>query len=180
MIDNGLLLQLLSLVVAGIAVCVALWVKSESREIGKQAAQLQIESIDLNRRLVEVHERQEKLDTYLGEHQLAQIEKSAEEQRKADIRLDREALDRLYVTNNGPSVARKVNLEFTGPGGTGTPLIDGDANRKLPHPELRPGDSLQLILGVSGGCAPPWDFLVSWIDDSCENGERNSRTVRVT
>jgi hypothetical protein len=81
--------------------------------------------------------------------------------------------ERIYIDNLGGSTARDVQLEIDlGESQDRSPLVRGDVDRKLPIPELRPGDTCPLIAALSSGCYPPFNATLSWVDDSCAAGER--------
>ena len=81
--------------------------------------------------------------------------------------------DRIYIDNIGEEAARDIKLDFDlREGQTRSPLVQGDADRKLPIPELRQGDTCPLMAALSTSCYPPFDVTLSWSDDACAPGER--------
>lgn len=96
-----------------------------------------------------------------------------------DVTMDR---DHVYIDNVGETIARDVQLEFEPDPERECdgPLVQGDYDRLLPAPELRPGETVTLIAALAFGCYPPFDVVLTWRDDLCGPNERRSRAKRLT
>jgi hypothetical protein len=80
--------------------------------------------------------------------------------------------------NRGTSEARDVTLDRFTPltAGDEDVLIEGELERKLPVPRLRPGERVSLMAAVSMGSPTDFEAVLSWGD---ENGVRASAEYRL-
>ena len=68
---------------------------------------------------------------------------------------------RFVITNQGPAVAEHVTFEIDD-SSPDNPLVGNEAQRKLPHPSLQPGQSFTLIAALHMGSAMAYDTHLGW------------------
>jgi len=85
--------------------------------------------------------------------------------------------DRIHIDSIGDLPVRDINLEFQlRKGQTRSPLVQSDADEKLPIRVLEPGETCPLMAALSFSCHPPFDVSCSWTDDECPAGERREKS----
>jgi len=107
---------------------------------------------------------------------LTQIEQSREQAKiiqslKADLRAEirqvKQSTWRLFVTNGGRGTARNVRVMLDG-----KPLLEHDV---IPGGQeevkiIGPKSEISCCMAMSYSCSPPFDFDVTWEDDTGQQG----------
>lgn len=70
---------------------------------------------------------------------------------------------RFLVKNTGGAPARNVTVEIRSRGKGRSPLMKGEAEGKLPIPELRPGQTVPLLGTITFQVHFPFDVEVRWV-----------------
>jgi len=70
---------------------------------------------------------------------------------------------RISLANAGAAPAFVVDIEFLDQKGTGV-LPQGEREQKLPIPQIDPGQSVNLLAGLSSDRWPPFKIALSWKD----------------
>lgn len=127
-------------------------------------------------------ERHAQLQGQMHEVQLALAnlelsEKHAEEsaKQKANVSLALRHVGghdyKFYVENQGHAIACNVTVQMSGRNGSGSPLVESEAEEKLPA-EILPGKRVALLASIHGESYPPFDAVISWEDPDGISRER--------
>ena len=73
--------------------------------------------------------------------------------------------NRIILRNSGGAAAHNVQLTLQTRENQRTPLVNGDADRKMPIEVFRPNEECPLLAAASKDSFPPYDITVSWEDD---------------
>ena len=136
-----------------------------------------------SKRLREKQEELTELQLKLHRDEVEKIETSNISSRldkQADIRVSLEGGDKtpkFVIRNWGYSAASDVDLEVTPVQGHSSPLVNGDADVKLPIPRLTPGGHCSLIAALSFDTGVVFDLSWSWTE---EDGSKRQESSRVS
>jgi hypothetical protein len=83
---------------------------------------------------------------------------------------------RFVIVNAGEGTAHGVQFDIKPEDGQESPLVKGDYDQKLPIEILRPGDSVELLAGLTFGSGTVFGAKWRWRD---EDGELRERTEKV-
>lgn len=134
-----------------------------------------------SRRLQEKQEELTELQLKLHRGEIEKIEQSSSasiNDKKADVRVSLEGSvkrARFVIRNWGYSAARDVNLEVTPIKGRSSPLVNGDADEKLPIPRLAPGADCSLIAALTFDTGVTFDVSWTWIEEDGSQRQESSR-----
>lgn len=136
-----------------------------------------------SKRLREKQEELTELQLKLHRDEVEEIETSnisGRLDKRADIRVTLEGGEKkpkFVIRNWGYSAASDVNLEVTSVQGHSSPLVNGDADVKLPIPRLAPGGHCSLIAALSFDTGAVFDLCWSWSE---EDGSKRQESSRVS
>lgn len=105
---------------------------------------------------------------------------AGEQSKSADARVSLEGTARnarFVIRNWGYGVANDVNLEVAPLRGNSSPLMQGDADEKLPIPRLAPGSDCSLIAALTFDTGVAFDVSWTWRD---EDGTKHTESSRVS
>lgn len=134
-----------------------------------------------SRRLQEKQEELTELQLKLHRDEVEKIEQSSTtsvSDRKADVRVSLEGSAKrakFVIRNWGYGAAKNINLEVMPVGGGSSPLVNGDADVKLPIPRLAPGGDCSLIAAISFDTGVAFDVSWTWTDEDGSQRQQSSR-----
>jgi hypothetical protein len=79
---------------------------------------------------------------------------------------------RVVIRNAGPGLARNVTLRMTG---EHDPILRSEYDAKLPIPELPPGDEVSLIAAITMSGGRVFDCELAWNNEDGSPGKRATR-----
>lgn len=122
--------------------------------------------------------RQTKIEEELGQLQLKELQARDADRATARIlcKYRREDM-RLLVTNTGGGQARNVEVELDCPNGGRSAFPDSVLNEFFPIAVIDPEDYVPIIVSFAGGCTPPLEAVVRWLDP---DGTQREEQVLVT
>jgi hypothetical protein len=124
---------------------------------GLRSQRLQRENTDLQKRLLEIEEAREK--------ERQQVTRKA--QLSAHIEEYGRNSHRLVIGNAGNAEARNISLVMDGkPFDEHQAAVSGEGKIS----RIGAHSSATRLLGITMGCAPPFELEISWDDDSGEKG----------
>lgn len=132
-------------------------------------------------RLQEKQEELTDLQLKLHQSEVKNLEESTsvgEKRRSADIRVTLEGTarnSRFVIRNWGYGAAKDINLEVKPLRGNLSPLVKGDADEKLPIPQLAPGSDFSLLAALSFDTGSAFDVNWSWLDEDGTQRKESSR-----
>lgn len=136
-----------------------------------------------SRRLQEKQEELTELQLKLHRDEVEKFEQpsaSSVSDRPADVRVSLEGSAkraRFVIRNWGYSAAKDIDLEVTPLEGRSSPLVNGDADVKLPVPRLAPGSDCSLIAALSFDTGTAFDVSWAWTE---EDGSKKQQSSRVS
>lgn len=114
----------------------------------------------------------------LNELILEKEEREAAQAKHADLGANFVSLGnrkhRLKIFNKGPATAYHVNIDF--PDGNDV-IPDNEIKEKFPLETMEPGQSVELIAGVTSGTKRKFKVRLSWQD---EDESKHDKVVHVT
>jgi hypothetical protein len=117
----------------------------------------------LQRQQMKLHAKQEQLlDRQLAKH--------------ADIRVSlghERGSFRFVIRNAGAGSARNVTFSALSKEGSMSPLVRGDFDKKLPIPELPPGEERTILAALSFGSGLIFDAKWAWLEADGSTEERS-------
>lgn len=131
-----------------------------------------------SKRLREKQEELTELQLKLHRDEVQKIETPNASDKQADIRVSLEGGDKtpkFVIRNWGYSAASDVNLEITPVQGHTSPLVNGDADVKLPIPRLTPGGYCSLLAALSFDTGVVFDVSWSWTEEDGSIRQESSR-----
>lgn len=129
-------------------------------------------SVVTQRRQDKGEESLRRLQEQLTVYQIEAYERAEAELVRSVVRVFLRPRGRNYqfvLRNEGRTKVTNVNLEITPQAGQMTPLVPGDADRKLPIKVLQPGDECTLLAGLSNDSYPPFEAKLTWEDSLGKN-----------
>lgn len=148
--------ELLSIIVACLALVVSLVVWHGQRKLQKEANELQRATAELSRR------------------QLATIDKEEAEAKVANLSLTLEKRGSDYVlalTNFGPAVAKEVRVAPVSESIEDSLLVQDELDAKFPRSRLLPHERIGLMARVYLGSPSKFFVRLEWNDDSGQHSE---------
>jgi hypothetical protein len=139
--------EVLTLLIACIAVLVSLYTLREQRKLQREANELQKSAAELAKR------------------QIAQLEQADADRLKTELEV---VIDRngnghtLRIGNTGMADAFEVNIDFSLPDGVTSPLTDETRADRLPAQRLRPSSWLLFPCAIYLESPPFFEGTVSW------------------
>jgi len=141
-----------------VSVCIAGLALVQSRRATREANELMKQQVALQDRLTQIeHSR---------EH--AKLMQALRAIIRAELRNTDRGNWRLFVTNSGKGAARNVTILLGG-----KPLLEHPA---IPRDEeevklIGPESDISYCMVVNSSCQPPFEFSVTWDDESGEQGQ---------
>lgn len=105
---------------------------------------------------------------------------AGKQSKAADVRVSLEGSarnPRFVIRNWGYGAANDVDLEVAPLKGNSSPLVQGDADKKLPIPRLAPGSDCSLIAALTFDTGVAFDVSWTWRD---EDGTKRSESSRLS
>ncbi len=107
----------------------------------------------------------EAITAALAKKQLELLEKREQTDERAHVTAELvkvgQADYRFVITNHGPAAAADVTFGINA-GNSDNPLIQNEAQKKLPYRSLEPGHSFTLIANLRLGSAMSYDTHLGW------------------
>ncbi len=131
-----------------------------------------------SRRLQEKQEELTELQLKLHRDEVEQSRASSVSDRPSDVRVSLEGstkIARFVIRNWGYSAAKDIDLEVTPLEGRASPLVNGDADVKLPVPRLAPGSDCSLIAALSSDTGIAFDVSWTWTEEDGYQKQESSR-----
>ena len=143
--------EILTLIVALLAVAVSVISLVRSRAVEQEQLELQRTTSALARKQLE----------------MLLAEESSEDSARISIQLERRGNGHRFVVRNfGDVPARNVSFTLAPHGKGDSPLVESDYRAKFPAPILQPGTSIGVLAAVSFGSATAFDVVLRWEDPS--------------
>ena len=124
----------------------------------KNSLTLQKEQIEMQERITQIEEARE--------------QDRAIQSRKANLKAELRKVERnnyrLVINNSGQGTARNVKATLDG-----KPILEHPAivSNQQGIILICPDSEISYMAGITFGCSPPFEFKVTWEDDSGEPGE---------
>lgn len=152
----SILVPLLSIVVSLLSACF-------SFHANKNSLALQKEQTEMQKRITQIEEAREQ-DRAI---------QSRKANLKAELRKDERNNYRLVIKNSGQGTARNVKATLDGKPISEHPAILFDKETKEDALIIGPHSGISYIICITKdpGTSPPFEFKVTWEDDSGEPGE---------
>ena len=133
-----------------------------SRCANQRSLKLQEEQIEIQKRITQIEESRER-DRVI-QSQKAYLKAKLQKLQKQD----KPNSYHLVIENMGQGTARNVKAELDG-----KPIIKHPAivSSQQETRTIGPGSEISYIAAITNDCSPPFEFKVTWEDDSCEPGE---------
>jgi hypothetical protein len=134
-----------------------------------------------SRRLQEKQEELAELQLKLHRDEVEKMEQSSTSSasnRRADVRVSLEGSAkraRFVIRNWGYAAAKDINFDVTPVEGRSSPLVNGDADVKLPIPRLAPGGDCSLIAALSFDTGVAFDVSWTWTEEDGSQRQQSSR-----
>ena len=154
-------IAIVSVWIAGLALVQSWRASREAAKATREANGLMKQQVVLQDRLTQIEQSREH----------AKLMQSLRAVLRAELRQTDGNSWRLFVANTGQGTARKVTISLDG-----KPLLEHDAVRpgeqetKLIGPE----SEISYCMEISFDCQPPFEFEVTWDDDSGQQGRYNT------
>jgi len=124
----------------------------------KNSLALQKEQIEMQKRITQIEEARE--------------QERAIQSRKANLQAELQKVERnnyrLVINNSGQGTARNVKATLDGKPILEHPAIVPDQQEII---LIGPDSEISYMTGIKLGCSPPFEFKITWEDDSGEPGE---------
>lgn len=152
-----------------IAVVISVVSLIRTRRVQGLQVELQKKQTELMEEQNKLKKDQAKMESILANHQIQDYEQARQAKSKADIDVAlrpgrARGTYQIVLSNQGGAAAQNVNLAIRQAEGAGSPLVQGDYDKKLPIPRLDPGKECPLLAALSHQCYPPFNVRVSWDD----------------
>lgn len=141
--------EVLSLVVACLALIVSLAVWSGQRKLQRESNDLQKVTAELSKRQLELIDQQQRAASK------AELSLSLTEQNRGR---------KLTLRNLGPSDAYNIELESLGTGAEDTLVVKQEIDEKFPLQRLRPTEEVRLTAAVHYGSPMVFKIKLRWED----------------
>ncbi len=141
--------EVLSIVVACLALVISLVVWSGQRKLQRESNELQRVTAELSKRQISIIDRQELAST------------------KAELTLSLKAENddhKLVLRNLGPSDARDIYLESLGETPEDVLIIQQEVDERFPMARLQPSEEVELMANVYMGSPFIFRVRVRWIE----------------
>lgn len=151
------ILALVAAIIAGIALLRSWWAGREAANATREANDLSKQQVALQERITSIEESREQ----------ARVREALKANLRAELRRTGQNSWRLFIQNTGSSPARNVTITLDG-----QPILEheiiprGEQETKL----IGPQSEVSFLTAVTMDCDPPFEFEVTWDDDSGEQG----------
>lgn len=148
--------EVLTLIVACLAVIVSLVTLSGQRKLQKEANDLQRATSELARKQLEILRREEK----------------GTSQARVSLSLVKDGKTfRFRITNVGNADAKGVEMRLLLKDEKDSPIIPSEYNEKFPAKKLSPGNSITLIAALHLGSPTAYNAILKWTNPDGETVE---------
>jgi len=140
------------------AVLVSLLSVYFSFRANKNSLTLQKEQTEMQKRITQIEEAREQ----------DRVIQSRKANLKAELRKNKKNSYHLVIKNSGQGKACNVKATLNG-----KPILEHPAiaSGQQEIKSIGPDSEISYITGLSSGCSPPFEFKVTWEDDSGEPGK---------
>jgi len=140
----------------------------------KNSLTLQKEQTEMQKRITQIEESRERYR--ITQSQKANLRAELQKKESTTAYLDKYHIRvrdhgcdyRLLIINDGPGTARNVKAMLDG-----KPILEHPAivSSQQEIGTIGPGSEISYIAAITNDCSPPFEFKVTWEDDSGEPGE---------
>jgi hypothetical protein len=136
-----------------------------------------------NRRSIKLKQKQLEFDAIaadLNKKYLKQFEEEEKTKNKANVSAELVKIDsknyRFVVTNYGPAEAYNIYFVIDSQH-EDNPLVQGDSDRKLPYPSLKPGQSFELLAAIHMQSEMSYKVHLTWEN---KDGTKKDETINLS
>lgn len=137
-------------------------------------------SLVRTRRIAEKQLEFQAIAAALAKRQLQAVERQEDAQSKADVTVELVKVGRtdfrFVLSNRGAAPATDVDFKIA-KDSPDDPLVRNECERKLPYPQLEPGQSFTLIAALHMGSAMKYATHLTWQNPDGSRGARDAHVV---